>query len=176
MLFTINMRLFYSEAHAGHNPRMWMENGGLVEYLECPVRAYAIRDAVLASRLGTFERPFEDPDLLIAGTHSLNKITFLRGNKQEVLVTRESWPDLVLESDEALSLSPGSYEAARAAVSCALSGAYALVEGKEVRVYALCRPPGHHATGGKQGAIAFSIMPPSLHNACTTGAKSRFWT
>ena len=68
---------------------------------------------------------------------------------------RESHPDLVLESDDALSLSPGTYDAARAAVSCALSGAHALVEGKERLSYALCRPPGHHATGQKSGGYCF---------------------
>ena len=41
-------------------------------------------------------------------------------------------------------LSQGAYRAARAAVDCAMSGAELILKGERL-VYAVCRPPGHHA-------------------------------
>src|SRR3954470_23744244 len=40
---------------------------------------------------------------------------------------------------------PGTWEAARAAVDCAVQAAGLVSDGEPV-AYALCRPPGHHAT------------------------------
>ena len=40
---------------------------------------------------------------------------------------------------------PGTWEAARAAVDCAVQAAELVVRGRGL-AYALCRPPGHHAT------------------------------
>jgi acetoin utilization deacetylase AcuC-like enzyme len=49
---------------------------------------------------------------------------------------------------------PGTWEAARAAVDCALTAAD-LVAGDEGTAYALCRPPGHHATRDGYGGSCY---------------------
>src|SRR3954447_4077820 len=49
---------------------------------------------------------------------------------------------------------PGTWEAARAAVDCALTAAD-LVAGGEAAAYALCRPPGHHATRDGYGGSCY---------------------
>jgi acetoin utilization deacetylase AcuC-like enzyme len=49
---------------------------------------------------------------------------------------------------------PGTWEAARAAADCALTAA-ALVAGGERAVYALCRPPGHHAAPAGFGGSCY---------------------
>ncbi len=49
---------------------------------------------------------------------------------------------------------PGTWEAARAAVDCALT-AVDLVVGGERAAYALCRPPGHHATRDGYGGSCY---------------------
>ncbi len=49
---------------------------------------------------------------------------------------------------------PGTWEAARAAVDCALTAAD-LVVGGERAAYALCRPPGHHATSAGYGGSCY---------------------
>lgn len=49
---------------------------------------------------------------------------------------------------------PGTYAAARAAVDCALSAVDLVVSGTSL-AYALCRPPGHHATLEAYGGSCF---------------------
>jgi acetoin utilization deacetylase AcuC-like enzyme len=49
---------------------------------------------------------------------------------------------------------PGTWEAARAAVDCALT-AVDLVTGGAAAAYALCRPPGHHATRAGYGGSCY---------------------
>jgi len=51
-------------------------------------------------------------------------------------------------------LAHNSYVAARAAVDCALTGAL-LIEAGERFVYALCRPPGHHAEPDAWGGFCY---------------------
>lgn len=48
----------------------------------------------------------------------------------------------------------GTWEAARAAVDCALT-AVDLVAGDAGAAYALCRPPGHHVTAGAYGGSCY---------------------
>jgi len=63
---------------------------------------------------------------------------------------------------------PGTWEAARAAVDCALT-AVDLVTGGAAAAYALCRPPGHHATRDGYGGSCYlnnsAIAAQSLRDA-----------
>jgi acetoin utilization deacetylase AcuC-like enzyme len=63
---------------------------------------------------------------------------------------------------------PGTWEAARAAVDCALT-AVDLVTGEASAAYALCRPPGHHATRDGYGGSCYlnnsAIAAQSLRDA-----------
>jgi acetoin utilization deacetylase AcuC-like enzyme len=61
---------------------------------------------------------------------------------------------------------PGTWAAARAAVDCAL-GAVHLLSGEERLVYALCRPPGHHATPAGYGGSCY------LNNAAVAAEALR---
>src|SRR3954468_15435174 len=61
---------------------------------------------------------------------------------------------------------PGTWAAARAAVDCAL-GAVHLLGPEEPLVYALCRPPGHHATPGGYGGSCY------LNNAAVAAEALR---
>jgi acetoin utilization deacetylase AcuC-like enzyme len=61
---------------------------------------------------------------------------------------------------------PGTWEAARAAVDCALTAAD-LVLGGEPMAYALCRPPGHHATPAGFGGSCY------LNNAAVAAEALR---
>ena len=62
---------------------------------------------------------------------------------------------------------PGTWQAARAAVDCALT-AVDLVSSRSVQTaYALCRPPGHHATRSSYGGSCY------LNNAAVAAAGLR---
>ena len=61
---------------------------------------------------------------------------------------------------------PGTWEAARAAVDCALTAAD-LVAAGEPTAYALCRPPGHHATRAGFGGSCY------LNNAAVAAEALR---
>jgi acetoin utilization deacetylase AcuC-like enzyme len=50
---------------------------------------------------------------------------------------------------------PGTWEAARAAVDCALTAADLVSSGTSRTAYALCRPPGHHATRDGYGGSCY---------------------
>ncbi|MET0840380.1 MAG: histone deacetylase family protein [Marmoricola sp.] len=61
---------------------------------------------------------------------------------------------------------PGTWDAARAAVDCALTAAELVVAG-EPMAYALCRPPGHHATTSGFGGSCY------LNNAAVAAEALR---
>jgi acetoin utilization deacetylase AcuC-like enzyme len=61
---------------------------------------------------------------------------------------------------------PGTWTAARSAVDCALTGVDLVVAGEPV-AYALCRPPGHHATPAGLGGSCY------LNNAAVAAQALR---
>jgi acetoin utilization deacetylase AcuC-like enzyme len=63
-------------------------------------------------------------------------------------------------------MGPGTWKAARAAVDTAITAAE-LVLGDERAAYALCRPPGHHATRSAFGGSCY------LNNAAAAAARLR---
>ena len=69
-------------------------------------------------------------------------------------------------------IGPGTWEAARAAVDCALTAAD-LVLGGERSAYALVRPPGHHATRGSFGGSCYlnNSAAAAAHLRAETGAR-----
>ncbi len=68
--------------------------------------------------------------------------------------------------DTMTPVGPGTWTAARAAVDCALSAVDAVVRG-EASAYALCRPPGHHATTAAYGGSCY------LNNAAVAAQALR---
>ena len=61
---------------------------------------------------------------------------------------------------------PGTWEAARAAADCAVAATALLASGERL-AYALCRPPGHHATPGGYGGSCY------LNNAAVAATSLR---
>jgi acetoin utilization deacetylase AcuC-like enzyme len=62
---------------------------------------------------------------------------------------------------------PGTWEAARAAVDCALTAVDLVTTGASGTAYALCRPPGHHATRQGYGGSCY------LNNAAVAAEALR---
>lgn len=68
--------------------------------------------------------------------------------------------------DTCTLVGPGTWEAARAAVDCALVAAAMVADGTPT-AYALCRPPGHHATRAGYGGSCY------LNNAAVAAQALR---
>ena len=67
---------------------------------------------------------------------------------------------------------PGTWEAARAAVDCAVTAAELVLAGERA-VYALCRPPGHHATPAGFGGSCYLNNAAAAAEALRRGGHER---
>ncbi len=67
---------------------------------------------------------------------------------------------------------PGTWEAARAAVDCAVTAADLVVAGERA-AYALCRPPGHHATPAGFGGSCYLNNAAAAAEALRRGGHER---
>ena len=188
------MDTVYTERHRLRNAKTELFGGQLVEPFERPKRIDTILDRLRARRLGSIIPPREyglDPILRV---HDAEYTNFLRncwrdwtvaGHGGEALPT--AWPSrrmnrMVPPRDiegrigyyclaAETSISDGTWEAALAAASVALTGAAILSEGATA-VFALCRPPGHHAAVDMFGGYCFlnnaAIAAQFLRDAGTT--------
>jgi acetoin utilization deacetylase AcuC-like enzyme len=84
-------------------------------------------------------RPAAEEDLL--RVHTPEHVVAIRQAAAEARRRRE-----VLWLDPDTAVSPESWEAALAAAGCAIAAAEMVARGEAPAAFALCRPPGHHAT------------------------------
>jgi acetoin utilization deacetylase AcuC-like enzyme len=171
-----------SPEHLRHDPAREVMNGRSIGIYEVPARVESIQTALAAD--GRFEArspqphgmaPIEavhDAGLVahlaeawsraVSETEGLTEVmpdTFLHPGLREGMEPAEP-PEGAIPSlgawvfDTATPLVEGTYAAARAAVDVALTG-LELVLGGERSVYALCRPPGHHAARRVYGGYCY---------------------
>ncbi|HVY49732.1 MAG TPA: histone deacetylase family protein, partial [Minicystis sp.] len=149
------IKLVVSETHAIHH----IAQRG---YVETPARVDAIARAFEGSPLVEHVRPRRFDERHIRAVHHPDFVNYLsrmcRTLKRGELVYPYVFPlrrpekkprDMAIRAgyyciDTFTPLTQNAYEAARAAVDVALTGAALVLAGHRV-VYALCRPPGHHA-------------------------------
>jgi acetoin utilization deacetylase AcuC-like enzyme len=172
------MKIYYSEAHRGHEPPFEVFDGGLrVPYLENPDRM----DRILAGLRGTDWAEIRDPADFgldpIYAVHDREYVNFLASCWTEWLASDAEDKSVLLPATFALRRQPhrpasllgragyhimdlsaciveGTYPAALASAYCALSAAEAISDG-ERSAFALCRPPGHHAGKDYAGGYCF---------------------
>jgi acetoin utilization deacetylase AcuC-like enzyme len=107
-------------------------------YPEHPGRITAITDLIAAEPIeGVFLEPGREAtrDELIR----VHTATYLKSIYK--LRDKHAWLDV-----DTTAVSPGSVNAAEVAAGSALKAVEAVVEGRADSAFALCRPPGHHAT------------------------------
>jgi acetoin utilization deacetylase AcuC-like enzyme len=178
----------YSEEHRLRNARTELYGGQLVTPHECPERAQYVLDRVVAVGLGEIVAPTRhgiDPVLRV---HDPGFVAFLEGaaaewaaagNRGEAIP--DCWPARRMTQRRPnsitgklgyyamageTSITPGTWEAARAAADAALTGAARLHAGVRA-AFALCRPPGHHAARDLYGGYCF------LNNAAIAAQSLR---
>ena len=181
------MRVFASAAHRQHAPRFELSAGAMVPPFERPERV----DIILA-RLG--ERGFGEatdpgaPDMeAIRAATDPGYLDFLRtawdrwraaGNTTDLIAA--NWPARRMQTArppreiEGLAgyyalaaetaITRGTWDAALASAALAQTAAGAVANGARA-AFALCRPPGHHATADMYGGYCF------LNNAALAVAR-----
>lgn len=171
------MLTVYSEDHRHHDGKAELFRGEMVPCFEMPERANMILNRVKTSNLGDIIEPDDfgmDPILAI---HDKGFVDFLTTVWDEWLaigcegeVFAISWPTrrmreripkniegkvgyyaLAIETP----ITEGTFKAARSSVNVALSAQKKISAGEEHAVFALCRPPGHHAAYDQYGGYCF---------------------
>jgi acetoin utilization deacetylase AcuC-like enzyme len=156
----------FSTQHAAHDPPFEFLDGALVPVYESPARATIIHAAIERAALGPILAARSFGDEHIRAVHSDDYLDYLE-HIYERWVAFGGAPASVMPGtlavrwmgrrcdhpiaapgyycfDMSAPIVSGTYAAARAAADTALTGAALLLDGQRV-VYALCRPPGHHA-------------------------------
>jgi acetoin utilization deacetylase AcuC-like enzyme len=194
------VKVVYTAAHLGHDPRVEVERSNAHSPFEHTGRAERIRETLAADPAFEFVAPAEHGVAPIEAVHHAGLVRFLSSAwadyQREVAPAREVIPDVFMRADlrramgdrgepasvngklgwwcfeTTTPLTEGTYGAARAAVDVALT-ATSIVTGGARAAYGLCRPPGHHATTDLYGGYCFfnNAAIAAHHVASTTGTK-----
>ncbi len=170
------MRTVYSERHKLRDAQTELYGGQLVYPFERPSRVELIIDRVRTQRLGEVVAPDDFGLEPVLRVHDRDFVKFLEtawdewsaaGFEGEAIAT--CWPArrMVQKPPNHIdgklgyyalaaetSISPGTWEAAIASKDVAVTGAKFIQDGAGC-VFALCRPPGHHATSDLFGGYCF---------------------
>jgi acetoin utilization deacetylase AcuC-like enzyme len=194
------VKVVYTPVHQRHNPKLGFDRSHLQPASEHAERIETIRRTLEADarfELVPPKRWGTDP---IAAVHDHGLLRFLSRAWQEYQdsagPTEDVMPDVFYHAalrngmherrepssiqarlgywcfETTTPLTQGSYDAALAAVDTALS-ATQLVLGGARTAYALCRPPGHHATSRLYGGYCLfnNAAIAAHHVVATTGSK-----
>ena len=169
------MKVFYSDAHANHAPQTFLKAGRPARNPEIPARAIAIAEALVA---GGYElrAPVDrglEPGLSV---HDAGLVHFLQSAYESWTHLESAGPEILPNvhpgrkfrhrpksvigqagfymQDTACPIGPGTWKASLAATHCAVDAALAVMAGDKC-AYALCRPPGHHATRDQAGGFCY---------------------
>jgi acetoin utilization deacetylase AcuC-like enzyme len=156
------MRIVYSPRHTRHRPRTELLYGKPLEHPERPERVEAVRAALEGTRwAGDVVPPGEYPLSLAESVHQPAYLRHLRTRCAEAGAggPEEEWFPYVFPHHRGLDtgtpLMGETLELAWSSASLALTGADLLRAGEARVVYALCRPPGHHAGPGMSGGYCY---------------------
>ncbi|MCW7554331.1 histone deacetylase family protein [Endozoicomonas gorgoniicola] len=171
------MLTIYSEQQKLHNPAREFLGGDLVPYLESPKRLDYVLEALQDNNLGRIEWPESFSTGPIARVHRPDYIEFLETAWQR---WHQTYPESTQASpycfphrglrhvvpeqiegalgyysmDLTAPVVEGTWTAIRASVDCALTAQKRVLDGEPV-AFALCRPPGHHASGDLMAGYCF---------------------
>ncbi|WP_432349016.1 histone deacetylase family protein (plasmid) [Shinella yambaruensis] len=169
------MLAIHDERQALHRPLTRIAGGVLKPNLEVPERIALLREGLALAGIDVVA-PAGDDEGLIRALHDAGYLDFLEngfaawraipGNGPELRSSihpntyMNRRPDDLLgragfyQADAGCVLVEGTWQAARASALTALDAAARVLEG-EGMVYALCRPPGHHAYRDKAGGFCY---------------------
>ena len=170
------MQTIFSTDHELQSVETELFRGRRIEALEIPRRAHLVHAQVLRAELGLVRTP--DPFGLepILAVHDAAFVDFLASfwprwleevgdlpaypnvwppRRTRMIPTQRPGAELGRYAiDMSSPILAGTWQAARSAADCALTGARLVDEGAR-GVFALCRPPGHHAGRDYFGGYCF---------------------
>lgn len=169
------MKAILDERQTAHDPKHFMANGIILPNPEQPKRVAVLKAGAQAAGY-QFSHPTDHGLGPIAAIHSPEYLTFLKtiharwsridGASDEVIPnihpdTRNAgYPKSAVgqagfhQADTACPISGGTWDAAYWSAQTVLSALEEVRRGAHA-VYALCRPPGHHAFGDLAGGFCF---------------------
>jgi acetoin utilization deacetylase AcuC-like enzyme len=172
------MKTFYSPVHLDHDPQVQFEAGQLLPAVEIPVRAEKVRVAIEERRIGPLVAPTPFADEAILAVHDAGLVALLadcwgewikRYGKNAGGAIPSAWPAHGMSDKHKGDIEArlgrhafsadtpivaGTWVAAREAANVALSAASAIKDGEKA-VFALTRPPGHHASSDVFGGFCY---------------------
>jgi acetoin utilization deacetylase AcuC-like enzyme len=171
------MDAWFTEKHRLHHGHGEFIGGQLVSGFESPIRADRVRTAYEAAALGTVQAPTDHGLAPILAVHDAGYVNFLRSAWGQWRALGHSHPALGMiwhagqglprvvprhiegqlgyySIDAGCAIVEGTWEAAYWSAQCALSAVDALLLGQR-SAFAICRPPGHHATAEAMGGYCY---------------------
>jgi hypothetical protein len=171
------MKTVYSERHRLQDGKAELIDGRLLPCFEKPERAELIIARVRAVGLGEVVAPQEHGLEPLRRVHGDDFLRFLEHAWDQWVAAHGAydalplcWPTRGLRQiepdsidgklsyfsfDAGTPITAGTWQAARSAADVALTGAELIAGGAERAVFALCRPPGHHAARDCYGGYCF---------------------
>ncbi len=178
------MRIFFSPQQLGHRPVQFTIAGRLVPHLEVPERGERMVQALVGASY-VVETPRDDLGLdAIARVHTPGYLEFLRSAWERWATLKSPGPEVLPNihpyrgaaddlaprgdpraaspvahaswylGDLACPIGPHTWESAVAAAHSAPAAADAVLAGEHA-AYALCRPPGHHASADRAAGFCY---------------------
>ncbi len=166
----------YSDKHRLHSGRGELNDGQIMPCFENPNRADAILARVKSEELGAVIEPVDFPIDAIQRVHSHDYLTFLKNAWDEwellhgdidafpliwpVRGLRQVCPEHIdgkisyYAMDAGTPITSGTYQAVKSTAKVALTAQKLIADG-EHSAFALCRPPGHHASKDVYGGYCF---------------------
>ena len=181
------MKTIFNAVQLGHRPERYLSKGRMVHYPDQPERIRRLLQGVRTAQ-GVIHAAKSFDEEFYARVHSPRYIDFLKNGYQEWMemdgAYREMMPSVrpasgpvnyskhILGragwhlSDFSCPMVADTWAVVRASANTALTAAQAVSAGEKA-VYALCRPPGHHAQHDRAGGFCY------LNNAALAAAWLR---
>lgn len=171
------MDAWFSEHHHAHHGHGELIGGRLVAGFELPVRADRVHAAFEAAGLGAVQAPADAGLAPILAVHDARYVDFLQQAWAQWRAIGNTHPALGMiwhaglglprieprhiegklgyfSLDAGCAIVEGTWPAAYWSAQCALAAAAALQQGA-ASAFAICRPPGHHATASAMGGYCY---------------------
>ncbi|MCS7174411.1 histone deacetylase family protein [Pseudothermotoga sp.] len=151
------MKIVYDPKHVLHRPSKEIDKGRFIENPEKPDRIESIKDALIMNGFDNIHSPNTFPMSYIYLVHEERYVKWLKNKCASLQPNEEYIAELFgydLCFDTGTPISSTTFESAKRAVDVTLTAA-TLLTGRTNLVYALVRPPGHHATRSACGGYCY---------------------